>query len=86
MAKSYPDFALTGQWQDIAVATGYTAIANERVMLQSKSRDAVLMFIGGASAPSADDGIAVSLGKALSGTSDHFWVKGSGEVAVLVED
>lgn len=86
MAQSYPDFALSGDWQDIAVAAGYGAIANQRVTLQAKSNDVTLVYIGGAAAPAPRDGVALYVGNSLTGTSDHFWVKGRGSVAVLVED
>jgi hypothetical protein len=86
MAKSYPDFIMTGSWQDIAAATGYTTIANQKVTIQQKSGFSMLVFMGGASAPGEKDGIAMTRAKAVTGTSDHFWVKGKGRAAVLVED
>lgn len=86
MAKSYPDFQMTGAWQDIAAASGYAEIIGQKVTIQSKSSSSMLVFIGGSSAPATSDGIALPLSVSVTGTSDHFWVKGTGRAAVMVED
>lgn len=86
MAQSFPDLVLTGAWQDICVTTGYTAIAGSVATVQAKGNGLVSIYFGGASAPGADDGVQLSRGQGVTGTSTHIWVKGEGRVAVLQED
>ena len=88
MAQSYPDLPLTpNAWTDIPAVGGYSGVANQKVTIQNKSGYRAFVYIGGAAAPSAaDSGIALNSGQSVTGTSDHFWVRGPGIVAVLVED
>ncbi len=86
MAKSYPDVRGTRDWQDIAAKPSHAAIANQRVTIQAKSGRYNYVYFGGVEVPSAGDGIIVPGVESLSGTSDHIWVRGDTEFAVLVED
>ena len=60
--------------------------ANQRVTLQAKAGKFNHVYIGGAGAPSPSDGVILSAGMSVTGTSDHFWVRGTDAIAVLVED
>lgn len=85
MAQSFPDIPLNNGWQDIVVVAGYATIASQKVTLQSKIGGAAVYF-GGNAAPSGNSGIILNPGQSVTGTADHFWVRGSGTIAVLVED
>jgi hypothetical protein len=87
MAKSYPDFAATEAWSDLAALPAYAGIANQRVMIQNKSLQRALVYFGGAAAPAGEgQGTRLLADIAVTGTSDHFWVRGDGALAIQVED
>lgn len=87
MAESFDDLTLEDEWQDVAASEIYPEVAGQRVTIQYKGGPIVLVYIGGASAPSNRSfGILLEQGQSVTGTSDHFWVRGAGTVAILVED
>lgn len=87
MAKSYPDFVATEAWTDLAALPAYADIVNQRIMIQNKSLQRALVYFGGAAAPAADGyGTKLLADVAVNGTSDHYWVRGDGALAIQVED
>jgi N-acetylglutamate synthase/N-acetylornithine aminotransferase len=86
MAQSYPDVDIGGVYIDLIAQAGLVAIANQRVTVQAKGSQAVIVYVGGAAAPTGRQGIVLNPGQSLTGTSDHIWALGPGTVAVLVED
>jgi len=87
MAKSYPDFTATEAWTDLAGLPAYAEIVGQRVMVQNKGLQRVLVYFGGAAAPAGDGyGTKLLADVSVTGTSDHFWVRGDGVVAIQVED
>lgn len=87
MAQSFDDLTLEDEWRDIAASEYYPEVAGQRVTIQYKGGPIVRIYIGGVSAPSNEGfGIILDQGQSVTGTSDHFWVRGAGKVAILVED
>lgn len=87
MAKSYPDYTATEEWKDLATLPAYAEIISQRVTIQNKGLQRALVYFGGGSAPTgAGYGAKLLADAAVTGTSDHFWVRGDGPIAVLVED
>jgi hypothetical protein len=86
MAQGFPDISLSGEWQDITQMAGYMSIANQTVTLQAKYGYAALVYFGGASAPAGVSGFKLAPDESYTGTSDHVWVRGSGSIAIGLED
>lgn len=86
MTTSYPDVTLTASWQDITALTGYSAIANARTLFQTKGGYIAFIYFGGASAPGANDGHQMNPGQSYTATAAHVWVRGTGSIALTVED
>lgn len=87
MSQHFTDFQATNEWQDIAVQPQYAALANQSVSIQNKGIRRALVWFGGAAAP-ADGGVGayLSVGDAITGASDHIWVKGGGPLSIWKED
>ncbi len=87
MGRSVNDVVLTEDWVDIAALPGYSGIVNKKTTVQAKYvAGASYIFIGGNTPPSGDNGLLFLTGTAVTQTSDHWWVKGKGRLAVLIEE
>mgnify|MGYP001580691308 CR=1 FL=1 len=88
MAQSFPDFALTDEWQDITAVAGYEAAAGKQVTVQYKGGYQAYVYFGGAGVPAAGAGGLLMPGGSVTGTADHIWVRGtlSGAVYIQIED
>jgi len=89
MAQSFPDFAVTDAWQDIAAAAGYEAVAGQQITIQYKGGYQAYVYFGGASAPAASAGGVLHSGGSVTGTADHIWVRGmtgGGSLYLQIED
>ncbi len=87
MSQHFTDFPATDEWQDIAAGAAYAGVINQTVTIQNKGIRRALVWFGGAAAPAdAGAGAYLSINDAISGTSDHIWVKGRGALAIWKED
>lgn len=86
MAQTYPDVLGENEWQDIAALPSHSEIAGQRVTIQAKDGTFNYVYFGGATPPDPKDGHILSALVAISGTADHFWVRGTCRFAVTVED
>lgn len=89
MAANYPNYAVPATWTDLYAVSGYTALANQLVTVQSVGRDSLQVYFGGSSAPADNAQGNTLMGlRSVSGTTDHLWVRSSGSaiLAVLQED
>jgi hypothetical protein len=86
MAKSLPDIQATHEWQDLTTLPGYAEIADQTVTLQAKAGKFNHVYFGGSAAPDPRDGLALPVIVSVTGTSDHIWVRGTGRIAILLED
>lgn len=86
MAYSKLDIPLSKEWVDLTTLDGYDDCANVSITVAAKYANPCYVFIGGTSAPEGDNGLLLFNGSGVSGTSDHWWIKGSGTISVLVED
>lgn len=86
MGQSLPDIRLTDEWVDITTLSGYGATANALITVQAKFVSQAIIYVGGASAPTnEDDGMLLQTAMSVSSTAAHWWVKGQGKIAILVE-
>lgn len=87
MSQNFPDLELNDAWQDVAIQPQYAGLVNQSVTLQNKGTRRALIWFGGANPPpDAGAGAYLSVGDAVSGASDHIWVKGRGTLAIWKED
>ncbi len=88
MAANYPDYVATANWVDLITLPAYAALANQLVTVQAKGAGSsgILHFSGGAAAPAGDNGNLLVANQSVPGTTDHIWIKGSGRVAIRLED
>lgn len=89
MGHHLKDYTLTKDWVDLASLPDYTAIAGVQITVQAKfvkTTPSCLVFIGGTDAPDGDHGSLLTTTDAITSTNNHWWVKGEGTLAILVEE
>lgn len=90
MATSLTDFVLAAGWQDIAVASGYTAIAGQPCVIQGKTPGVTVevFFSASGSAPSGNSGEIIGFMGSVEGTAQHVWVRSDDGaiVGVMIAD
>lgn len=73
MAATKDDVALTSTWVDLTVQ--FTDLVSASAFVQCKGPDEVLIYWGGASAPTGSSGTLMGRMTIAYGTSDHIWVR-----------
>lgn len=85
MTATQADITVDGTWEDIAATD--TDLASVDVLIQNKGNNPVLVFFGGGSAPTGNQGPYLLPGVATTGNAANIWVKapsGSGLIAAEV--
>lgn len=85
MSFNLPDFKLSEEWTDLSQEEGYSAIAGKTITVQAKYATGYV-WIGGTEAPEGDSGSLLEKTQAVTGKNTNWWVKGSGLIAIIVED
>jgi hypothetical protein len=79
-SQTLPPIAMTGEWIDLAVTTGYTAVASADVSIISENAYGARALFGTSGTAPTDEHAGMFLpepGDGCRGTAAHVWVKGT---------